>query len=119
MRMDGQLHVQAAIPQGNNTGTHLTGDHIGPRAGLDCSREEKMVLRLLPFEPQTVQPLAQFSVSTTLPVPAIFEISEINDFFFLPSLPHQQGSSFCLPSVARLVVFEEQNGTNWRKGTVS
>jgi len=42
MQVNGQLHVQAAVPQANNPGTYLTGGYVGPRAGLDGSREEKM-----------------------------------------------------------------------------
>ena len=35
MRMDGELHAQAALPPGKRPGTHFIGGWVGPRAGLD------------------------------------------------------------------------------------
>ena len=55
--MSGQLHAPAALSPGKKVGIHSIADWMGPRAGLDSFREEKMLLLLPGFEPRTVQPI--------------------------------------------------------------
>jgi len=45
-------------PQHQRKQTHYIGGWVGPRAGLNGRREEKKILLLLEFEPQTFHPLA-------------------------------------------------------------
>jgi hypothetical protein len=55
MEVGGRLHAPAALPPGKNPGTHQIGGWVGPRAGLDVLGEEKNLLPLPGFEPQTVK----------------------------------------------------------------
>jgi hypothetical protein len=60
MRMGGQLHAPAALPQGKRPGTHCTG-----WAGLDgCGKSPPPP----GFDPRTVQPVA--SPYTNYAIPA-------------------------------------------------
>jgi hypothetical protein len=55
MRVGGQLHAPADLPQRKKSGTHCVGVWVGPRAGLDgCGK-------FCPppgFDPRIVQPVA-------------------------------------------------------------
>lgn len=52
-----QLHTTAALPQGNNTGTHCRGGWVGP-TGLDILEKRKDSCPLPGSEPRIDQPVA-------------------------------------------------------------
>ena len=74
MRVGGQCHALAALPQEKRPGAHCTGGWVGPKAGLrGCEKP-----RPPPgFDPRTVQPVASRYIEYAIPIhPSICFISK-------------------------------------------
>jgi hypothetical protein len=59
MEVSGQFHAPAALPPEKNPGTNLKRGCVGPRIGLEVSREAELLLSIPGFEARIVHPVVQ------------------------------------------------------------